>query len=53
MPLLLIELVAVCMFVPDSSQIVPPAVTRAWAAVIVLNGDAIVPGFESEPLGPT
>ena len=41
------------MFVPDSSQIVPPALTRACAAVMVLNGAACVPALLSEPFGPT
>src|SRR6185436_6581732 len=52
-PLLVRVWVGVIAFVPDSSQIVPPAVTRECAAVNVLNGAACVPAFESEPFGPT
>ena len=52
-PLRLIDWVTGSMLVPDSSQIVPPAVTRACAAVIVLNGAAMVPGLLSAPFGPT
>ena len=52
-PLLLKLLVELSMFVPDSSQIVPPAATRACAAVNVLKGEAIVPGLLSDPFGPT
>src|SRR6185436_14255064 len=46
-------LVASSMFVPDSNQMVPPAATRACAAVMVLNGDACVPALPSDPFGPT
>ena len=52
-PLLLIELVAVCMFVPDSSQIVPPARDARVGRGDRLERRGQRAGVESEPFGPT